>query len=257
MVEAKTPTPTAPANPLTTVLEEKFANEEESQEALSFPGKERDQGKSIPAAAGIVNVTPTGYASELRKPSKGRTRMEDFVARPSSFEVWSFDGAPSEIPIAYEAGGGNPSISRYLRKKHCNACGFNGFVTLYCTICNSEDVIKYYYVRYAEVPEPRNWYGAVPCLCSRDGQMEGDCPRDGIERNGTHTGFLSPQQMLMHASSKHAREYGIWQQLRATGGLTATAKEPAFDVERLRAEITAQILEELTVPGAEQEPAKT
>ena len=68
--------------------------------------------------------------------------------------------------------------------------------------------------------------------------MIGDCPRDGQKHDGQLSGFLSIQQMLMHAVSKHPREYGIWQTM---------GKMPAADVDMavLRSELKAELLAEL------------
>jgi hypothetical protein len=163
--------------------------------------------------------------------------------------MFAWNGSPSEIPIAYQPGGTNPSISRYLRKKHCNSCGANGFITPFCPTCTSSDVIQYFYRDFASVPNKINWYGEVPCLCSQFGEMTGECPRDGRILKDEFTGFLSNQQMLMHATSKHPREYSVWQTISA--GKPAVAE---VDVDKLREGILAQVRAEMGVdskPSAE------
>ena len=78
--------------------------------------------------------------------------------------------------------------------------------------------------------------------------MTGSCPRDGREQDGELTGFLTEVQMLMHANSKHVREYGIWTTMRQVGGTAAV------NVDKLRAEILAEVMEQMTAPDAEKQP---
>ncbi len=226
-----------------------FDTEQLSNDVLLNP-RNRDAGQSIPHEAGQVNIVPTGYSEELRKSGKQRTNIQDYAARPSSVVLFSWEGVPSEIPIAYDAGGGNPSISRYLRKRHCNSCSLNGFITPICPgtgrrSCGSSDVIQLYYQYYEQVPVKRNLYGEVACLCSAYGEMEGACPRDGRynEHEGHLMGFLSTQQMLMHANPKHPREYGIWQITRQqqVGGVLDMTSLKAELMAEMRLQIMAEI----------------
>ncbi len=242
-------------NPQTDSMMETFDTEQLSNDVLLNP-RHRDAGRSIPSEAGQVNVVPTGYSEELRKDGKQRADMRNYSARPSSVVLFNWEGVPSDVPIAYDAGGGNPSISRYLRKKHCNGCSHNGFITPICPYCSSSDVIQLLYQHYEQVPVKRNWYGEVPCLCSAYGEMEGACPRDGQLRDGRLTGFLSLQQMLMHANPKHPREYGIWQTTRQqpVGGVLDLTSMKAELMAELRAQILAEMqgiqAETPTVPFA-------
>jgi hypothetical protein len=237
-------------------MAESFANEETSQEILLDQSK-RDAGATVQTDAGVVRRVPTGYVDELRKGRAQRASLSDYPARPSSVTLFAWNGVPSEVPIAYEPGGANPSISRYLRKKHCQACGLNGFITPHCIRCNSGEVIQFFYQNYDAVPSKRDWYGDVACICSSEGEMGGECPRDGVTRVDQKTGFLSPQQMLMHASSKHPREYGIWQTLGRRAAVASP--DPAAMREAMKEDLKAEILAELKKdqPGAaaEQEEA--
>jgi hypothetical protein len=217
---------------------ETFGEEERSNDILT-DRNDRDAGETIPTPGGTVKRVPTGYVDELRKGRKQRAALDSYQARPSSVGLFAWNGVPSEVPIAYQPGGTNPSISRYLRKKHCLACGISGFIAQSCPTCGSGDVIRFFYRSYDEVPHKRDWYGDTPCLCSESGAMVGDCPRDGKVREGQAVGFLSVQQMLMHASSKHPREYGIWQVMGK--------QQPAtpVDIAALRKQITAEVLADI------------
>lgn len=243
-------TDTKVVEPQTRQMVDNFVDEEMSEEVL-FDRKERDRGQTFAAEGGAVKLLPTGFTDEMRK-GKGNQDLQRYEARPSAITLYSWNGSPSEVPIAYKAGGTDPSISRYLRKKHCNACSHAGFITPYCTKCGSQDVIRYYYVDYDQVPVKTNWYGAVPCLCSPAGEMAGDCPRDGTTRDNQLTGFLHKQQMLMHATSKHPREYGIW---RDTMGVAAPQPESGA-VVALRGEI-AELRAMLTVDKRPEDEGPT
>jgi len=246
---ATAPVAEAVADPQLAHMESEFATEEMSTDVLDT--KERDRGAQYASEAGMVTLVPSGYGDELRKGRKQRADLGNYLARPTSVSLFNWDGVPSEVPIAYQAGGSNPSISRYLRKKHCNDCQANGFITTFCSACGSQDVVRFYYSRYEDVPVKTNWYGEIRCLCSQLGEMQGNCPRDGGTRDGQPTGFLSEQQMLMHASSKHPREYGIWVTMRQTASLA-----PQVDVDKLRAEVLAEVMEQMTAPDNDQETAK-
>lgn len=230
-------------------MKEAFVLEEKSESVITQAG-ERDSGSAIPLDPSMARggVVPNGYSEEIRKGRGQREGLDNYTARPSTIPLWAFNGVPSEIPIAYEPGGTNPSISRYLRKRHCQACGKNGFIGKTCTTCGSSDVIAFFYDDYGQVPQKRDWYGDVACLVSEHGDMIGDCPRDGQKHDGQLSGFLSTQQMLMHAVSKHPREYGIWQTMaRVPTSPAAQAQMPAADVDMavLRSELKAELLAEL------------
>lgn len=238
-------------DPAMDAMQEQFATEEASQQILLNP-KAKDAGASVNHAAGLQGrLVPTGYAEELRKGNKSRAALEQFNARPSAVTMYAWNGVPSEVPIAYGPGGTNPSISRYLRKRHCNTCGNNGFITNFCAApgCGSADVIQLFYQSLDLVPTRTPFYGEVPCLCSQFGEMTGECPRDGRVQEGTPTGFLTPQQMLMHASSKHRREFSVWQTVRSQSGVAPATPAPTLD--DLRADLKAELLAELK---AELEP---
>tara|TARA_Y100000310_G_C20670257_1_gene809884 strand:+ start:769 stop:1539 length:771 start_codon:yes stop_codon:yes gene_type:complete len=243
------PVAEAVADPQVAHMEAEFATEEMSTDVLDT--KDRDRGGQFASEGGTVTVVPSGYVDEMRKGRKQRVALGNFPSRPSSVSLFNWNGVPSEVPIAYQPGGSNPSISLYLRKKHCNSCQANGFILTFCPTCGSQDVIRFYYSKYEDVPVKTNWYGDILCLCSQFGEMQGSCPRDGRERDGQKTGFLSEQQMLMHASSKHPREYGIWATLRQTAPLA-----PQVDTDKLRAEILAEVMEQMTAPDNDKESAE-
>lgn len=231
-----------------------FANEQQSNEVL-FERTQRDRGWVKTTEGGTVTMLPSGYG---REEMRRHTDPRSVKGRASSVMLWTYDGRPSETPIAYQAGGTNPSISRYLRKRHCNACSFNGFITMNCSQCGSPDTIQLLYTSYAAAPRKRDWYGQIPCLCSVSGEMGGDCPRDGVERNGVPTGFLSLQQMLMHASSKHRQEFAIWQTMRQGGGIPTRPQAPAQpDVDSIAARLLEdpkfreRLMEKITAPAKE------
>ena len=235
-------------NPMIEQMASDFGDEQLSVDVLE--GVRSDKGGRIQHEGGTVTVAPSGYGDELRKNRNQRTPIQNFSVRPSSIQLFSWNGVPSQVPIAYGPGGSNPSISRYLRKKHCNTCQHNGFIGRYCGFpqCGSSDVVSYFYPDYESVPVKTNWYGDVPCLCSQDGEMVGECPRDGREVNGRLTGFLSTQQMLMHATSKHMREYGIWQTLRQGGSVMPQQADEVAQLRRELAEFKAALGETPVAP---------
>lgn len=222
-------------NPLVDQMVSDFGDEQLSVDALE--GVKNDQGGTIQHQAGTVTVTPNGYGDELRKGVRQRADPGSYNARPSSLQMFAWNGVPSNVPIAYGPGGSSPTISRYLRKRHCNTCMHNGFIGRACTQCGSADVVSFYYLNYEQVPVKTNFYGKIACLCSQSGEMIGECPRSGEFVNGAYTGFLSQQQMLMHASSKHLNEYQIWQTMRQGGGMAPSQIDEMVAMRKEMAEL--------------------
>ena len=144
--------------------------------------------------------------------------------RPTVRAVWTWDGRPSMIPLAYTPSGKQHDGGRkYLLKRHCTVCNNTGFYGQVCPQCQKDGrrlapPTRAFYLRREDVPHQETFYGVVDCFvpaCVRRGEY----------------GFLNEAQMRQHAMSRHRMEYRAFmdsQQNRNENELAA-----------LRAQVTA------------------
>lgn len=174
----------------------------ESGEAAAIPSHKFDASGSFGdlsdgGRVGDVDVRPVGESGRVnfakREPGRPTVRM-----------VWKYDGTPSTIPIAYDPSGKNHDGGRkYLLKRHCTVCNFNGFTGRVCPACRKDgrEIVPpqpLYYLRRELVPQPGRYFGAVDCFVPT------------CVRRGRH-GFLDEAQMRQHAMGRHRMEYRAFQ----------------------------------------------
>ena len=153
----------------------------------------------------------------VRPMQNGRTLSK---GRAAARLAWMWNGTESVLPLGW-----NPEGTRhngampYLAKRHCLCCNNSGFVGGQCPKCArtsciqcmaSTDrtkvqslqngkiirgwIIPNFYLRQEDVPFPARLYGSIPCFLEL-------CPRRGGR------GFLTEQDMRVHAGSRHRMEY--------------------------------------------------
>lgn len=128
--------------------------------------------------------------------------------RPAARRAWMYDGTETVLPLAWNPDGtAHDFARRYMRKRHCMCCGLNGVfrqnrcndcVFNNCTKCKAsadpKQIIPCFYLKLEEVPFPQNVYGSIPCFLPL-------CPRSKAY------GFLTSEDMRVHARSRHQMEY--------------------------------------------------
>ena len=135
--------------------------------------------------------------------------------RPAARMVWMWNGTESLIPLAYDPSGKtHDGGRRYLLKRACLCCNAAGFRGVTCPSCvkshcprcggrpDAKKVISCFYLRKEDVPFPAKFYGSINCFlafCTR---------RDD-------RGFLTQEEMRMHARSRHKMQYLAHQEVLA------------------------------------------
>ena len=124
--------------------------------------------------------------------------------RPTVRNMWTWDGRPSTIPLAYEPSGKRHDGGRkYILKRHCATCNYTGFYGPVCPMCQKEGreqapPVAAYYFKKEQVPMLQQFFGTVDCfvpVCIRRGKY----------------GFMDEPQMRQHAMGKHRLEYRAFQ----------------------------------------------
>ena len=161
--------------------------------------------------------------------------------RPTVRNVWTWNGTPSAIPLAYEPSGKRHDGGRkYLLKRHCPTCNYTGFYGPICPMCLKEGreqapVVPAFYLKREQVPKQQRFFGAVDCFvptCVR---------RDKY-------GFLDEPQMRQHAMGKHRLEYRAFQD-------SQQARNDR-ELSDLRSQVTALMAAQMTRQGAGERMAK-
>ena len=131
--------------------------------------------------------------------------------RPAARRAWMWNGTESLLPLAWNPDGTmHDGGRRYLLKRHCLCCQTGGFrasqcpncVKSNCTQCRASTdrgkIIPSFYLRKEDVPFPARFYGSINCFLAF-------CPRQGGK------GFLTDQDMRVHARTRHRMEYQAYQ----------------------------------------------
>jgi hypothetical protein len=150
----------------------------------------------------IVNIIPTMHGEHGTHIKQGRA-----AAR----QVWTWDGAPSLIPLAWNPDGTvHDSGKAFMTKRHCLCCNDSGFRTAQCRRCKQnncpncrgsrikEKVIPNFYLRKSDVPYAQKVYGEIDCFLPT-------CPRKGA------AGFITEEDMRLHAIGRHKLQYEVFQ----------------------------------------------
>lgn len=185
---------------------------------------------------GSVRVTPRRHGKIVPK------------GRPAARRAWTWNGMESLLPLAWNPEGTmHDGARRYLLKRHCTCCGRSGFrgvqclacVKNTCSACKSSTVkgkiIPNFYLKKEDVPFPARFYGDVDCFlenCTRRGSM----------------GFMSEQDMRMHARTRHKMEYQAYLEARATssagGAQLAVIEKRLAELEALEGRLLKRAEEE-------------
>lgn len=147
---------------------------------------------------GMVNGARLIPMSGGKKLAQGRATVR---------RAWMWNGTESMLPLAWNPDGTRHDGGRhYLRKRYCLCCHAGGFIGAQCPSCvkkscpdcgassDRKKIISCFYLRKGDVPFPTRFYGSIDCFlpfCIR---------RDG-------RGFLTEEDMRIHARSRHRMEY--------------------------------------------------
>ena len=127
--------------------------------------------------------------------------------RPAARRAWMWNGTESLLPLAWNPDGTvHDGGRRYLTKRHCICCHSGGFRGVFCPNCRknncdkcrgsnvAKNIIPNFYLRKEDVPFPTRFFGSINCFLDM-------CPRRDSK------GFLTEQDMRVHARSRHRMEY--------------------------------------------------
>ena len=168
--------------------------------------EEEEANRRFAPAADPGDLSDGGMVggARLTPMSAGRKLVR---GRAAARRAWMWNGTESLIPLAWNPDGTHHDRGmRYLLKRHCLCCGKGGFhgaqcpncVKSGCTTCrgstNRTKIIPCFYLRQEDVPFPAKFYGNIPCFLT-------SCIRQGDR------GFLTDQDMRLHARTRHRMEY--------------------------------------------------
>ena len=135
--------------------------------------------------------------------------------RANARRAWMWNGTETVLPLMWDTDGKtHDEAKRYLLKRYCRCCKFAGFKGRYCPKCvdtgcsickgssDPKQVIPCFYLRKDDVPEPSRFYGSIDCFLPQ-------CARTGGR------GFLTQEDMRMHARSRHRAEYAAHLEVQA------------------------------------------
>ena len=163
--------------------------------------------------------------------------------RAAARRAWTWDGAETTLPLAWNPEGTRHNGARhYLLKRHCKCCNLSGFHGIQCPACAKNgcptcrsstvrgNIIPCFYLREEDVPFPTAIYGDVDCFletCTRRGAL----------------GFRTASSMRMHGRLRHKIEYqGYLEDQRAGPGVQALERleQRLADLEEREARLLAQ-----------------
>ena len=191
----------------------------EEVEATLTAAEEAEAHRRFAPAGDAPDLSDGGVIGgvTLRPMHDGKTLQK---GRPAARRGWMWNGTESLLPLAWNPDGTmHDGGRRYLLKRHCLCCHTGGFRGAQCPNCvksncaqcrGSTDrarvhtlangrvihgwIISNFYLRKEDVPFPARFYGSIPCFLAF-------CPRQGDK------GFLTDQDMRVHARSRHRMEY--------------------------------------------------
>lgn len=178
------------------------------------------------------------------------------TGRPAARLAWSWNGTETVLPLAWNPEGKRHDGGRhYLLKRHCLCCRNTGFSGRQCPDCAKKNcaqchgstdtvtshllengknvkgwIIPAFYLSKENVPFPARFYGAIPCFLPF-------CPRTGDR------GFLSEEEMRIHAASRHKMEYRAFLEAQAmrrqdeTADLRKRIDDLTMELLRLRSNV--------------------
>lgn len=174
---------------------------------------------SVTSTQQVPDLSDGGTVNGVRvMPMQNHVRQTK--GRPTVRRAWMWNGTESMLPLSWNPEGTrHDGARRYLLKRHCLCCHSGGFLGVTCLKCvrtncskcaagtdrkteqqlgNGETIrgwiIPNFYLSRAQVPFPTRIYGSVNCFLEF-------CPRrDSM-------GFLTEQDMRIHARSRHRMEY--------------------------------------------------
>lgn len=204
-------------DPIADELDATMTAAEEQAALSSFAVPDNVPDLTDGGRVGRVKVTPMQNGQKREK------------GRAAARRAWTWNGSETLLPLAWNPEGTqHDGARRYLLKRHCTCCGFSGFRGVQCPVCVNNNcivcrgstvkgkVIPANYLRKEDVPFPARFYGNIDCFLA-------SCPRRGGR------GFMTAQDMVMHARSRHRMEYQAHQDT-----IAATRVD---DLETLRQQI--------------------
>ena len=218
------------------------------------------------AAAAVQGYNPTAPVSDLsdgghvggvtvnpKEPdgrvNRGKHTPDRVIrGRPAARQAWMWNGSETTLPLAWNPEGTmHDGARRYLLKRHCTCCNTSGFRGAQCPTCfksncehchgstDPSKAIPCFYLRKESVPFPSKFYGNVDCFLPT-------CPRRGSQ------GFLTGQDMRVHAASRHKMEYKAYLE-----GIQASRVEESSSLREELDSMRKQ-LEVLTERGIQASP---
>jgi len=189
-------------------------------------------------------------ASSRRNGGPGGNRVTK--GRAVARQAWRYDGTPSVLAVAWNPEGTRHDGAReYLKKKVCLCCLEGGFkvpacpkcIRNNCSQCNvgrdKTKVIRLYYLRYDEVPYPKEVKNGVDCFLPT-------CIRRGV------WGFPTLEAMLLHGRWKHRGEYASYREAEAMRKSTE-----ADDLRRRVDELTTLLMNQRQAPAESPKKERT
>lgn len=250
------------------VLDEATVDNVAEQIANDLVEEREAFAKFAPSAGGVdlsnggtiggVRLRPVGPDGRL--PSH---RAAQTPGRPVVRRAWMWNGTESTLPLAYTPDGKrHDGAMHYLLKRHCLCCHNGGFMGSHCPNCaknNCEQcrggtdtqteqrldsgktvrgwIVPNFYLHKEDVPFPAKFYGSIDCFLSF-------CPRS------KGRGFLTAQDMRMHARSRHRLEYQAFIESQTAAGTDT--------LDQLRAQVAILMANQVhqRLPAADAKPKR-
>lgn len=216
----------------------------EEEASRPFSPIRHDQQVGDLSDGGMVNGMAVFPLLDRKRQKKGRA-----VVR----RAWMWNGSESMLQLGWNTEGTRHDGARpFLLKRYCLCCHDGGFRGSQCPRCVKQDcatcagstdssprtlpngktirgwLIPNFYLSKDDVPFPERFYGSIQCFIP-------SCLRTGSR------GFLTEQDMRMHARSRHRMEY--------QSHVEAMQEARADELADVKAQLSALMIERIQQPA--------
>ena len=229
--------------------------ENEAVDAILTEEEESDAKRRFNRNESSEDLSDGGMVGGARiSPMRGGKKVEK--GRAAARRAWMWNGTETVLPLAWNPDGTvHDGARRYMLKRHCLCCNAGGFRGMQCPNCSKNQcthcasgtdrkkIIPNFYLKKDNVPFPSRFFGSIPCFLS-------NCVRRDDR------GFLTQEEMRIHARSRHRMEYQAYMETQAAERVDeVTILRQRLDAMMLAQTQAAPVVESITVSDRIAQPS--